>query len=225
MKNKTLIVGLSAVFAMTGISSANLLMNGDFNTVTDVLEGGTGTVVGVTADNWEAWAWGNGWSSTEIATGGNWVDTNPDGTYQQTVGASGGGGGGAFQTVLATAGQEYELTVLSGAEKWWLPTGTMSLIWLDGSNVEISNNSRNTVDPAVYGEDQFDVRHPWETYMMTATAPAGTVSVKVEFLANNATGSVGFDNADLQAVPEPATLSLLGLAAGALLMMRRRFKN
>ena len=206
---------LPAFFAMMGIAQANLLSNGDFNTVTDVLDDSGVPTGAVTADHWEAWAWGNGWSNTEIA---GW---SFDGSYHQATGASGGGGGGVFQTVAATAGQAYNLTVDSGADAWWLPTGTMIMFFLDESDAEVGQASRNTVDPAVYGEDQFDVPHPWESYTLTATAPLGTTQIKVELTANNATGSVGFDNADLSVVPEPTALVLLGLG-GLMLAARRR---
>jgi PEP-CTERM motif-containing protein len=206
---------LPAFLATIGIAQANLLSNGDFNTVTDVLDEFGVPTGAVTADDWEAWAWGNGWSNTEIA---GW---SFDGSYHQATGASGGGGGGVFQTVAATAGQAYNLTVDSGADAWWLPTGTMIMFFLDESDAEVGQASRNTVDPAVYGEDQYDVPHPWENYSLTATAPLGTTKIKVELTANNATGSVGFDNADLSVVPEPASLALLVLG-GLMIAGRRR---
>ncbi len=205
---------LFAAFAMTGMASANLLSNGTFDAVTDILDEFGDPTGGVTADDWEAWSWGNGWANTEIAAWGS-----PGGTYHTAVGASGGGGGGHFQIVAATEGMTYELTVDSGAEAWWLPTGTMIMFFLDDADTELGQASRNTVDPAVYGEN-YDIAHPWETYSLTGTAPVGTTKIKIELTANNATGSVGFDNAVLEVVPEPATLALLGL--GGLLLRRRK---
>lgn len=202
---------LSAVSLAAGAASAqNLLLNGDFNLPGD----------GSSATSWTAWAWGNGWANTEIP---GW---SYNGTYQIAAGAAGGGGGGTFQILSATAGLTYDLSVQSGADAWWLPTGTMSLIWLDNLGAEISNNTRNTVDPAVYGNDQFDVPHPWASYSLSAMAPSGTAQLKVEFAANNATGSVGFDNAVLtvQPVPEPATAALVALSAVALIGYRSRRK-
>lgn len=205
---------LFAIFAVAGIASANLLSNGNFNAVTDILDEFGDPTGGVTADDWEAWSWGNGWGNTEIAGWGS-----PGGTYHTAVGASGGGGGGHFQVVTATEGTTYELAVDSGAEAWWLPTGTMIIFFLDDTGAEVGQASRNTVDPAVYGEN-YDIPHPWENYSLIATAPIGTTQIKVELTANNATGSVGFDNAVLEVVPEPATLALLGL--GGLFIRRRK---
>jgi len=194
---------LMALFAVTGIASANLLSNGDFED----------PATGDPATDWIAWSWGNGWANTEQAAWGS-------GSWHIAVGAAGGGGGGYYQIVPATEGIEYTLTVDSGADAWWLPTGTMIMFFLDDTEAELGQVSRNTVDPAVYGEDQFDIPHPWETYSLSGLTPAGTTQIKVELTANNATGSVGFDNAVLEVIPEPAMLTLLGL--GGLLLRRRK---
>jgi hypothetical protein len=177
--------GLIIILAMAACGQANLLSNGDFE-----LPG-----TGATATDWVAWSWGNGWANTEQAAWGS-------GSWHITGGAAGGGGGGFYQIHPVTPGTEYILNVDSGADAWWLPTGTMAMIWLRTDmgdlldpNTIVSQTIRNTVDPAVYGEDQFDIPHPWENYTLAGTAPVGAFFVKVEFAANNATGSVGFDNA------------------------------
>ena len=210
----TRIVVTAGLLALGTSAQANLLLNGGFDVVSDILDTNGVPTGNVTADDWEAWSWGNGWGNTEIAGWGS-----PGGTYHTAVGAAGGGGGGHFQIVPATAGTEYELTVLSGADAWWLPTGRMFMFFLDDLDVEVGQATRNTVDPAVYGMDQFDIPHPWESYSLTAIAPVGTTQIKVEFEANNATGSVGFDNAVL--IPEPASLALLGVGMLALALRRR----
>ena len=194
------VVLLLAVLAMAGYANANLLVNGNFE------DPGTGDA----ATGWEVWSWGDGWANTEKADWGN-------GTWHIAVGANGNGGGGYYQIVDATAGVEYTLTVDSGADDWWLPTGYMVMFFLDDEGTELLQVSTNTVDPAVYGEN-YDIAHPWESYSLSAIAPEGTTQIKVEFAANWATGSIGFDNAIL--VPEPATLTILGLAS--LLLRKRR---
>jgi hypothetical protein len=197
---------LMALLAVTGIAGANMLANGDFETANPT--GG--------ALNWYHWSWSTGWSNHEVkapsagngtlgvSCGNNWYD----------------GGGGVFQTVAATAGTTYTLSVDSGADAWWLPTGEMAMIWLDAANAEISKSARFTVDPAVYG-GTYDSQHPMANYVLVGTAPVGTAQVKVEFasrMPGGVGGSITFDNAVL--VPEPATMIMLGL--GSLFMARRK---
>jgi hypothetical protein len=81
----------------------------------------------------------------------------------------------------------------------------MRLSFLDSSGTQIGATVvHSTVDPAVYGQN-YDIPHPWASYSESATAPAGTAQVKVEFAEPNGTGSVWFENADLEpSVPYPA---------------------
>jgi hypothetical protein len=217
---RRIVVLLSTVCLAAGAANAqNLLLNGDFNSPAS----------GAWPDNWSQWSWGTGWANHENNAGVSY-----DSSYYLVAGASGGsgGGGGFFQTVSATAGTEYNLTVLSGADAWWLPTGTMTMFFLDSSAVQLGTATRNTVDPAVYGplwpvtpenpNGAYDKPHPWESYSLTATAPAGTTDVKVEFSANWATGSIWFENASLTVVPEPGTVALLALGSALLLGYRSR---
>ena len=148
-----------------------------------------------------------------------------NGTYLLNAGGmSWGGGGGAWQTVSATAGMQYTLTVDSGADAWWQPNGYMSMAWLDGSGATIATASRTTVDPAVYGGTT-DIPHPMLNYSLDGIAPEGTVEVKVEFSGNNLWGgSVTFDNAWLTVseVPEPSAAALAALGSALLLGYRSR---
>ena len=193
MRNKLLaIVGVIAVFAMTGSASAqNLLVDGNF-------ELGTG---------WTPWSWNTGFANftVNVFDDGNTVSwTNGgNGTLLLNVGNSWyDGGGGAYQLVAATPGEDYQLSVACGAVDWWLPTGQMALIWMDSSQTNaLGTNSMFTVDPAVYGTGAYDVPHPMANYSMIATAPAGTAFVQVEFssrMPGGVGGSITFDNALLQ---------------------------
>jgi len=197
MKNrnvKTPQAALLALMLLLGSSpcvhAVELLSNGDFELP------GTGNP----ATDWVAWSWGNGWANTEQAAWGS-------GSYHIAVGASGGGGGGYYQEVAGVPGVEYTLTVSSGADAWWLPTGMMEMFFLDNTDALISSTNRFTVDPAVYGETNYDIAHPWSNYTLVATAPAGTAKIKVELSANNATGSVGFDDASLTAPIDPPVIA------------------
>jgi hypothetical protein len=115
------------------------------------------------------------------------------------------GPGKFYQTVSAAPGIEYTLTVLGGADAWWLPKGTMSMFFLDGSGAVVGTATTNTVDPAVYGPN-YDIPHPWASYSLTTNAPSGTTQLRVEFASNNGPGvggSIWFENADLNSVAYP----------------------
>jgi hypothetical protein len=132
------------------------------------------------------------------------------------------GGGGFYQTVSATAGLIYQLSVLSGADAWWLPYGEMRVFFLDSGNNQLGPTVvQPTVDPAVYGAN-YDIPHPWALYSATATAPAGTTQIKVEFAEPHGEGSVWFENAYLTVIPEPGTLTLAAAAAALLWAHSRR---
>ncbi|MCV2350170.1 PEP-CTERM sorting domain-containing protein [Paucibacter sp. Y2R2-4] len=194
----------AACLAAAGAANAeSLLIDGDFNN----------------AASWNKSTESGGWANVENAAA---VSLN--GSQYLVTGAAGNGGGGRFwQTVAASAGLNYTLDVFSGADAWWLPTGTMTLYFLNSDSTLLSSASRNTVDPAVYGQN-YDIPHPWEAYSLSAVAPEGTTAVKVEFAANNATGSIWFENAALNvsAVPEPSSWLLMSLGGVALLGARRR---
>ena len=196
------------VLAALLCTSANAvgLSNGNFN---DPASGEWPT-------GWTGWNWSTGWANHE-----NKPAVSYDGSYYLNVGNGWYDGGGGFnQIVSATAGTDYTLSVLSGADAWWQPTGVMQMIWQDSLGAELGRAARNTVDPAVYGWT-YDTAHPWANYVLTATAPVGTTQVKVEFMSNNGEstgGSIYFENAVL--TPEPATLTILGL--GGLLLRRKK---
>ncbi len=224
MRHKLLaLTGVMAVLAMIGTANANLLANGDFESSTALLDTNSVPTGLYESADWTQWAWNTGWSEITVkppANGGNdSILLNVGNNWYD-------GGGGAYQVVAATPGQEYKLTVDSGADAWWQPTGEMAMIWLDDTNGVISSVTRYTVDPAVYG-GTFDVLQPIANYELTGVAPVGTASVKVEFasrMPGGVGGAITFDNAVLEAIPEPATIGLMGLFGGALLLLRRRFK-
>lgn len=205
---KTIVV--CAVFALAGIASANLITNGDFE-----IAGTNGYAAG-----WEGWAWGdspfNEHTVKGLTDGGN--DTQllnmGNGWYM--------GGAGAFQTVAATAGLEYQLSVDSGAAAWWQPTGLMEMFWLDATNGVIGSVARLTVDGEAGVPN--DTLQPMQTYVLSGYAPGGTESVKIEFssrMPEGVGGAITFDNASLTVIPEPATIGLLGIAGAVMVGLRR----
>ncbi|MCV2356029.1 PEP-CTERM sorting domain-containing protein [Paucibacter sp. B2R-40] len=193
----TLIAAACYAVGSANADASSLLLDGDFNSKA----------------NWTQASVAGGWANFENAPA---VSLN--GSQYLVTGAAGNGGGGSFsQTVLATAGQNYTLSVFSGADAWWLPTGSMTMYFLNNATL-LGSASRNTVDPAEYGTN-YDIPHPWAAYALKGTAPAGTTEIRVEFAANNATGSIWFEDASLtvSAVPEPSSAALLALGAALLL--------
>ena len=208
--NKRFVLCLATIGLMANLANAqNLLLNGDFNNPNSV----------AAAANWSTWSYGGGWANHQNNTSGP-LD-GVDGTYYMADGGGSSAGGGEFQTVSGTAGTTYTLAVDSGAQAWWLPYGEMRMFFLDAGNNQLSGSFKPTVDPVVYGQN-FDIAHPWSHYTLTATAPANTTQIKVEFAEPNGTGSVWFDNAVLTAVPEPSTLALVGFSLLATVLIRRR---
>lgn len=213
MKTKTIAMLLSVVGLTGGVASAqNLLLNGDFNTA-DLL-------VPTAPANWTPFtAPGNSWASHETKPGSDGLClVVGNGWYE--------GKGSFSQTVAATEGLNYQLDVLSGADTWWQPTGTMTMFFLDSSALTLGIATRNTVDPAEYGA-QNDIPHPWASYTLTGEAPAGTTSITVEFasaMPPGTGGSIWFENASLTvvAVPEPGSAALIALGAVALIGYRSR---
>ena len=190
----------ASVNATTNAPSANLLINGDFNDPT----------TGDPATAWTHETIGSGWANHE-----NNVGVTYDGSYYMVAGASGDGGGKFQQTIAASANMNYGLSVLSGADAWWLPTGRMTLFFLNGSGGQVGQATRLTVDPVVYGY-AYDAPHPWQSYSLNAIAPAGTTQIRVEFSSNEssvagktgtATGSVWFENAVLSELVSMPVLS------------------
>ncbi|MCU0786646.1 MAG: hypothetical protein MUC91_00405 [Verrucomicrobia bacterium] len=192
-------------------STNNLLVNGNFNA------GSSG---------WTTWTWtgsaSSAWANFEIPNKLNPLhgSYNPalvgvyDGTLQFTCGANGTGGAGAYQTIAATPGVVYTLTVQNGIEDWWKPEGEIRMIWLDATNGIIAQDVVQTAcainascEPGT--NDIYDVGIPYANWTNIATAPAGTKFLKVELADPVGTGSVFFDNAYLTAPIDPPVISAI----------------
>jgi len=200
----------------------NLLVNGDFNTPSTILSSSGGENYAATPTGWTTWTYS---PNNDV-----WVNHQQDNTYSYDgsfymgLGNFGGSGDacGFYQTVPGTAGTTYNLSVESGVQNWWWPEGEMRLFFLDASN-DILGQQIENVTTSITGYDQ---GLPWTQYSVSATAPAGTAQVKVEFAVNYNTssgggGTVFFDDAVLTAVPEPSTCAVLALGGLALMGYRR----
>jgi len=170
---------------ITSNLSTSLLTNGNFNSPDST----------ATPTGWSTWTVGAaGYANHEIVIPDAGVLGNYDGSYQMTVGATAadGSGGGVYQITPAIAGLNYNLTVDSGVQDWWWPTGTMSLTFYDANNNGLQTNFFDVTT----GITAYNTGKPYQQYQLTATAPAGTTQAKVEFSGYGG-GSVWFDNAIL----------------------------
>jgi hypothetical protein len=207
---KVVAVCLVTIGLTVSLAHANLLLNGDFNNPNSV----------ASATNWSTWSYGGGWANHQNNTSGP-LD-GVDGSYYMACGGAGSAGGGVYQIVPGTAGTDYTLSVDAGAQAWWRPQGEMRLFFLDAASNVLSSTNPVIVDTG----PGYDTGKPWANYSLSMLSPAGTTQVKVEFAMNGIDGgTVWFDNADLEVVPEPSSLALVAGSLVAFLGYRSRRGN
>jgi hypothetical protein len=209
MKNLMVVLCVSAV--LCGTAQANLLLNSGFET-----NGGYG---GATADNWTETLAGaatgvEGWANYA----GNWG--------MAVYWWSNGGTGGFYQNVTVTEGLQYEFscqTLRDGNGQWiegeWVPnemqgTYTMKIDWLDADNNLLGTTAIDITNTMGVGAGG------WVLKAVSGTAPVGAVSANVGFDAVGVNNAGKFDEASFDVIPEPVTVTLLGL--GSLFLARRR---
>lgn len=151
-----------------------------------------------------------------------------------------GGGVGATQLVGATGGQAYEGGIyaynFSADPIQGNNFGVFKIEFLDAS-MEFVSNGVDPDDTPLAGFNVFEsdpinassTQDVWTWLGVEATAPAGTAYINAVIVAvqlgdgndNVVGGSSFWDDASVEAVPEPASLALIGLGAMALVRRRR----
>ena len=208
---KISIMKLSGVILLTcaGLASANLLTNGDFE------QAGVGG-----AEDAAGWFQTNPFVVTPVA------DVNPPGhgDFTMLIQDNDAAFHWASQKVAATAGQEYTASAefkakLNAGEAAWV-----LIDWFDAAD-NVVGSFELSDDYAVGDGDYADFA--WVTRSVTAVAPATTTQIGIRlFTSLDGQGDSGVwaDNADIVAIPEPATMGLFGLMGGAMLWARKRFR-
>ncbi len=225
-------------------ASANLFINGSFETV--------GAFPGSSASsyttNYAAIAANTltGWTSTVssqpnaanyLSTFGstaNWIPDPINGNYSlqldsSTNSGSFTGGNSISQTVSLLANTPYQLTFEMSAEAARGQTTTSQLdVTLNGggfASFSISFTASRT------GSDTKATSSQWFQQTMNFTPSASgnvTFTFQDVFVANGTSSNSSLDNIDLQAVPEPRTMSLVLIGvvglAGAAFRQRRKLK-
>ena len=194
---------LIAVVGTGGAASANLVTNGSFETIAIANNSYLTVTPGNAATNLPGWTITG--TSVDIVSG---PDTWPAYDGNQSVDIAGTPGpGGIQQTIATTAGDWYLIEFALGDN--YQGSGDKSV------DFKVGNYSENIAGAIGQGN--------W--LLVSRYVQADSAASLLEFSTTNSGFYGGLvDAVTVTAVPEPATMTVLGLGVAALLRRRRRSK-
>ena len=251
MKTGVMCLSLCVVFGTCSVASANLLVNGDLDRVymQEIVPGfflpkpdqwvneGTRSISGAYEDEMSSESWA-GPAPTPVTTNGFNVTTGlpsdgPDmAVFFKPFSGNATDGlatGHLYQTVAATSGVQYKLTGWAGAEaNAMMQDAVFAIDFMNAAGGPISSVQLSLMGQLfVVNGQPFN----YKFYTLTGTAPAGTAFLRARASmlgaqSNPAGGGQAYvvDDFDLTVVPEPATMTALGLGVVALMKRRRSRK-
>ena len=150
--------------------------------------------------------WPDGWLYT--ANAGRVAGVGVGGSFGGETTADGASIHGLLNVFAPEVGGDW------GSEEW--------VLTFDAKNSDNATNVElGLLGPGFADWEVFTLSTSWQTLSGTVTFPAGAATANGDvFLYQRGTGSVQVDNVVFEAVPEPATLGLLGLFGGLLYVRR-----
>ena len=196
-------IAIAVVVGLCQMASANLLVNGDF------AQPGVGGQFGtVTVSNWITWG-ADGWYQNDIG-----------GDYSAKVWSP---NAGIYQDWNATPGEIYTLSVQgyqTVAEQLTTESAYLKIEWFDSGYVALGQTVLDTMTGS-------DPAGSWNNLSGIATAVVGAAHGRITLGVQDAdgAGAVFFDNAVVEAIPEPGTLAMFGLGILGFLRLRRKLSK
>lgn len=248
----TVSVSLGLVMGLCGVASANLLVNGNLDRVYDQeivpgfflpkpdqwVNNGSRSISGPYEDEMSSEGWA-GPAPTPVTADGFNVTTglatnDPDNAvfFKPFSGNATNGlaTGHLFQDVAGTAGLTYQLTGWAGAEANALMADAVFAIdFINAAGGTLSSVQLSLL-PTLYTVNGQAFNYKF--YSLSGVAPVGTSFIRarasmLDAQSNPLGGGQAFvvDDFDLTVVPEPASLTALGIGALALIRKRRAAKK